>query len=117
MTYLLAAETSHVLQSLFLFQLFFSISIVLIVLFRLMFAELATKRLLALLAATPPHFSSPLRLVSPATPVVVFLIQVLFRALFANLLILVNPESLVLQLKKPLLHLLSLVVHLLVLLL
>lgn len=108
--YLFAAVAPHILE-LLLIRLLGSLgvcSLVLIILFALMLAEFTPRGLLGVLSAAPPHLATPLTLMSPARPVVVLLLKVLFSALLTNFLIVFYSEASVLELGDALLHLVSL---------
>ena len=103
---LFATETSYISELLarILFVLLFS-GIILVILLALVFAYLAPLSLLGSLSAAPPHLSRVITSVSSARPVVVFFLEVLLAALLAYLLVVLNPEPLILEFLYPLLEL------------
>ena len=110
MANLFATIASYILE-LLLVPFFVAVGVptlVLIVLFAFMLTELTTKGLLGILAAAPPHLTAPLTLMSPARPVIVLLLEIFLSALLTDLLIVLNPESTVLQLCDSLFHLVTL---------
>ena len=109
MPYFFATETSYVseLFARIFFVLLFS-CIILVILLALVFANLAPLCLLGGLSAAPPHLSGVFTSVSSARPVVVFFLEVLLAALLAYLLVVLDPEPLILELLYPLLELYAL---------
>ena len=103
---LFATETSYIseLLALILFILLFS-AFILIILLALVLAYLAALCLLGSFTAAPPHLPRVVTSMSPARPVVVFFLEVLLTALLAYLLVVLDPEPLVLELLYPLLEL------------
>ena len=103
---LFATETSYIseLLALILFILLFS-AFILVILLALVLAYLAALCLLGSFTAAPPHLPRVVTSMSPARPVVVFFLEVLLTALLAYLLVVLNPEPLVLELLYPLLEL------------
>jgi len=72
-------------------------SLILVVILALMLGDFAAISLLSGLSAAPPHLSltAPFRLMGLARPIEVFLLQVLARTLFTDLLIIFDPKPLV----------------------
>jgi hypothetical protein len=103
---LFATETSYISELLarILFVLLFS-GIILVILLALVFANLAPLCLLGGLSAAPPHLSGVFTSMSSARPVVIFFLEVLFAALLAYLLVILDPEPLILEFLNPLLEL------------
>ena len=103
---LFATETSYIseLLALILFVLLFS-AFILVILLALVLAYLAAICLLGSFTAAPPHLPRVVTRMSAARPVVVFFLEVLLTALLAYLLVVLDPEPLVLELLYPLLEL------------
>lgn len=94
------AEASHILELFLLFLLSIRISgLILIVILALVLADFAAISLLGSLSAAPPHLglTAPLGLMSLARPVKVLFFKVLPRALLADLLVIFDPEPLILD--------------------
>ena len=105
-TDLLATETSYIPELFGLILLVLLLpGVILIILLALVLADLAPLGLLGCLAAAPPHLARVLARVRATRPVIILLFQVLLAALFAYLLVVLDPEPLVLELLYPLLEL------------
>jgi hypothetical protein len=101
----LAAVASDIFEMLLLLLLAIRISsLVLIVVLTFVLANFAAIILLLGLAAAPPHLSvvAPLRLMGFAGPVEVLLLKVFSCALLANLLVILDSETLILDPLNPL---------------
>jgi hypothetical protein len=91
-------------------------ALIFIILFAFVLAELATRSFLSVFAAAPPHLTAPFRLMRTARPIIILLFEVLFTALFANLLVVFDAETPIFQFGNSLLHLVTLHLELLSLL-
>ena len=83
-TDLFASGTPHILVVLGTLNVLIVSQIVILVIFRLVLAELASWLVLALFTATPPHFATIVTLMLPATPMEVLTLTVLLIAIFAS---------------------------------
>ena len=91
--------------------------VLIVVLFGLMTVILATWRVFAFLTAAPPNVSRKLAAMNPASPLEVFLLEIVFAAVLARFLLEVDLAFLGFELLDALFHLLSLGYHILLLLL
>lgn len=85
MTKFFAACTSDILFVFQFFYIFLLIAVGILIILRLVLAELTARLLFALFTAAPPHDIAILALMLPATPVKVFLLRELFIAVLARL--------------------------------